>query len=136
MCRTCFDADVLLQGVSHDGSKLPSFLAHKRVMSLDVGQLMAGAKERGELELRVTKILSECKESGTLHQFTNICGILDSSGHYVWHLSTPDTTLVPQAGDVVLMIDEVHTLVGAGAVGRGGGGGLDISNLLKPALAR
>ena len=43
-------------------------------------------------------------------------------------------------GNVILMIDEVHTLVGAGAVGRGGGGGggggLDISNLLKPALAR
>lgn len=42
------------------------------------------------------------------------------------------------AGNVVLLIDEVHTLVGSGSVGRGGsaGAGLDIANLLKPALAR
>ena len=41
------------------------------------------------------------------------------------------------AGNVILLIDEVHTLVGAGSVGRGGSGsGLDIANLLKPALAR
>lgn len=61
-----------------------------------------GAKERGELESRVTKLISEVKDSG----------------------------------DVILMIDEIHTLVGAGSVSRGGGGGLDISNLIKPALAR
>ena len=71
-------------------------------MALDVGLLIAGAKERGELESRVTKILAECKE----------------------------------AGNIILMIDEIHTLVGAGAVGRSGGGGLDISNMLKPALSR
>ena len=72
-------------------------------MQLDVGLLLAGAKERGELESRVTKVLAECKASN---------------------------------GTIVLAIDEIHTLVGAGSVGRGGnGGGLDISNLIKPALA-
>lgn len=85
-----------------DGTPLPAFLENKRVMQVDVGLIIAGAKERGELENRVTKLLAEVKE----------------------------------CGDVILMIDEVHTLVGAGAVGRGGGGGLDISNLIKPALAR
>jgi ATP-dependent Clp protease ATP-binding subunit ClpC len=81
----------------------PEFLRDKRVLSLDVGLLMAGAKERGELESRVTGLVAEIKEKK----------------------------------DVVLMIDEVHTLIGAGAVGKGGGGGgMDISNLLKPALAR
>ena len=81
---------------------VPEFLLDKRVCALDVGLLMAGAKERGELESRVTGLIAEIKEKG----------------------------------DVVLMIDEVHTLVGAGAVGKGGGGGMDISNLLKPPLAR
>jgi ATP-dependent Clp protease ATP-binding subunit ClpC len=72
-------------------------------MSLDMGLLIAGAKERGELETRVTNLVEETKSSG----------------------------------DVILMIDEVHTLVGSGSVSRGsGGGGLDIANLLKPALAR
>eukprot|EP00897_Mesotaenium_endlicherianum_P002931 jgi/Mesen1/2666/ME000167S01816 len=55
-------------------------------------------------------------------------------------LETRVTSLIEEtikAGNVVLLIDEVHTLVGSGSVGRGGqGGGLDISNLLKPALAR
>eukprot|EP00959_Pyramimonas_sp_CCMP1952_P144704 3028829-Pyramimonas_sp.AAC.1 len=64
---------------------------------------MAGAKERGELETRVTNLLAETKEA---------------------------------EGNVILMIDEMHILVGAGTVGRGGGGGLDIANLFKPALAR
>jgi len=85
------------------GEELPEFLKDKQIMSLDVGLLMAGAKERGELENRVTKLLQEITESGK----------------------------------VILLVDEVHTLVGAGSVGRGGGGGgLDISNLMKPALAR
>mmetsp|Transcript_45745 Transcript_45745/g.145782 ORF Transcript_45745/g.145782 Transcript_45745/m.145782 type:complete len:750 (-) Transcript_45745:239-2488(-) len=84
--------------------QVPAFLKNKRVLSLDVGLLMAGAKERGELEQRVTNLLEECQEQN----------------------------------DVILMVDEIHTLVGAGSVGRGGGGGggLDISNLMKPALAR
>ena len=43
---------------------------------------------------------------------------------------------VRAAKNIILLIDEVHTLVGAGSVSRGGGGGLDIANLLKPALAR
>ncbi|CAI5515839.1 unnamed protein product [Closterium sp. Naga37s-1] len=81
-------------------------LAGKRLRSLDMGRVMAGAKERGELELRVTMLVAEA---------------------------------VAAAGEVILLIDEVHTMVGAGAVGRGrdgGGSGLDISNLLKPALSR
>ena len=44
-----------------DGAPLPAFLVGKRVMQLDVGLLMAGAKERGELELRVTRLIAECK---------------------------------------------------------------------------
>lgn len=83
--------------------QVPDFLANKRVMSLDLGLLLAGAKERGELETRVTSLVQETVE----------------------------------AGNVVLLIDEVHTLVGSGSVGRSGtGAGLDIANLLKPALAR
>ncbi|KAJ6844006.1 uncharacterized protein M6B38_294540 [Iris pallida] len=84
---------------------IPIFLAAKRIMSLDIGLLMAGAKERGELEARVTGLISE----------------------------------VQKAGDVILFIDEVHTLIGSGTVGKGNGNkgsGLDISNLLKPALGR
>ncbi|MCO5575798.1 hypothetical protein L7F22_029603 [Adiantum nelumboides] len=85
-------------------SNVPEFLLGKRVMSLDMGLLLAGAKERGELELRVTNLIDEVKKSG----------------------------------NVILLIDEVHTLVGSGSVGRGGSGGagLDIANLLKPQLAR
>ncbi|BAT79060.1 hypothetical protein VIGAN_02186400 [Vigna angularis var. angularis] len=79
------------------------FLLTKRVMSLDIALLMAGAKERGELEERVTKLIKD----------------------------------VIKSGDVILFIDEVHILVQAGTVGRGNkGSGLDIANLLKPALGR
>ncbi|XP_061376104.1 chaperone protein ClpD, chloroplastic isoform X2 [Gastrolobium bilobum] len=79
------------------------FLLTKRVMSLDVALLMAGAKERGELEERVTKLIKE----------------------------------IIKSGDVILFIDEVHTLVQLGTIGRGNkGSGLDIANLLKPALGR
>ncbi|XP_017973636.1 PREDICTED: chaperone protein ClpD, chloroplastic [Theobroma cacao] len=84
-------------------AETPAFLLNKRIMSLDIGLLMAGAKERGELEARVTALLSETIKSG----------------------------------DVILFIDEVHTLIGSGTVGRGNkGSGLDIANLLKPALGR
>ncbi|KAL4285162.1 hypothetical protein GQ457_16G031660 [Hibiscus cannabinus] len=84
-------------------AEIPAFLLNKRILSLDIGLLMAGAKERGELEARVTALLNETIKSG----------------------------------DVILFIDEVHTLVGSGTVGRGNkGSGLDISNLLKPALGR
>eukprot|EP00878_Enallax_costatus_P005308 GHUV01005575.1.p1 GENE.GHUV01005575.1~~GHUV01005575.1.p1 ORF type:complete len:786 (+),score=251.59 GHUV01005575.1:565-2922(+) len=98
-------AYAMVHNLSLEGQPLPTFLRNKRVLQLDVGLLMAGAKERGELENRVTRLIQECRDGG----------------------------------DVILMIDEVHTLVGTGAVGRGGsggGGGLDISNLMKPALAR
>jgi len=97
-------AQCIVDNMGFNGEELPGFLVDKRVMALDVGLLMAGAKERGELESRVTKLLNEIAESQ----------------------------------DVILFVDEVHTLVGAGSVGRGGGsgGGLDISNLMKPALAR
>mmetsp|Transcript_10026 Transcript_10026/g.21446 ORF Transcript_10026/g.21446 Transcript_10026/m.21446 type:complete len:958 (+) Transcript_10026:149-3022(+) len=97
-------AYAIVHRMNLDGTPLPEFLHNKRIMQLDVGLIIAGAKERGELENRVTKLIGEVKDSG----------------------------------NVILMIDEVHTLVGAGSVGRGGGGGggLDISNLIKPALAR
>ncbi|KAJ0988690.1 hypothetical protein J5N97_007046 [Dioscorea zingiberensis] len=82
---------------------IPIFLQGKRIMSLDVGLLMAGAKERGELEARVTSLIRDVKK----------------------------------AGDVILFIDEVHTLIGSGTVGRGNkGSGLDLANLLKPPLGR
>mmetsp|Transcript_12110 Transcript_12110/g.33558 ORF Transcript_12110/g.33558 Transcript_12110/m.33558 type:complete len:849 (-) Transcript_12110:60-2606(-) len=97
-------AQCIVNDVGVLGEELPEFLKDKKIMSLDVGLLMAGAKERGELENRVTKLLQEITESRK----------------------------------IILLVDEVHTLVGAGSVGRGGGGGggLDISNLMKPALAR
>ncbi|KAK9833567.1 hypothetical protein WJX81_006674 [Elliptochloris bilobata] len=97
-------AEGLALAIVGGGEGVPAFLLAKRVMSLDMGLLIAGAKERGELELRVTRLLQAMRS----------------------------------AGDVILMIDEVHTLVGAGSSGRGlsAGAGLDVSNLLKPPLAR
>ncbi|MBK5104624.1 MAG: AAA family ATPase, partial [Burkholderiales bacterium] len=67
--------------------EVPESLKHKRILSLDVGLLMAGAKERGELETRVTKLMAECAAA---------------------------------EGRVILMIDEIHILVGAGKAGGGG----------------
>ncbi|WCJ36385.1 ATP-dependent Clp protease ATP-binding subunit ClpC [Euphorbia peplus] len=82
---------------------IPFFLLAKRVMSLDMGLLIAGAKERGELEARVTALIKE----------------------------------IVKEGNIILFIDEVHTIVGTGTVGRGSkGSGLDIANLLKPSLGR
>ncbi|PRQ16809.1 putative ClpA/B family, P-loop containing nucleoside triphosphate hydrolase [Rosa chinensis] len=82
---------------------VPVYLLTKRVMSLDVALLMAGAKERGELEARVTSLISDVQKSG----------------------------------NVILFIDEVHTLIESGTVGRGNkGSGLDIANIMKPALGR
>ena len=77
---------------------IPPLLADKRVFSLDLGQLVAGTRLRGEFEERLTQIVAE----------------------------------VRQAGNIILVIDEVHTLVGSGAIE----GGQDAANLLKPALAR
>ncbi|MEW5310576.1 MAG: hypothetical protein WDW38_002362 [Sanguina aurantia] len=100
-------AAAIVNNVQPDGTPLPAFLAGKRLLQLDVALLVAGAKERGELEKRLTKIIAEVKG----------------------------------CGDIILMIDEIHMLVGAGGGGRGkgeggGGGGLDVANLMKPALAR
>ena len=78
---------------------VPTSLSQKRIMSLDMGALVAGAKYRGEFEERLKAILQEVSASD---------------------------------GEVVLFIDELHTIVGAGA----SEGSMDASNLLKPALAR
>ena len=78
---------------------VPESLKNKRVLSLDLGSMLAGAKYRGEFEDRLKAVLKEIKEA---------------------------------SGEVVLFIDELHTLVGAGAAE----GAIDASNMLKPALAR
>ncbi|MFS8859108.1 ATP-dependent Clp protease ATP-binding subunit [Synechococcus sp. B60.1] len=77
---------------------VPDILADKRVVSLDIGLLVAGTKYRGEFEERLKKIMDEIRN----------------------------------AGNIILVIDEVHTLIGAGAAE----GAIDAANILKPALAR
>ena len=80
------------------GSKVPETLHGKRLVTLDVGALVAGTKYRGEFEERLRKVIDELKSSG----------------------------------NCVLFIDEMHTIVGAGAAE----GAVDAANMLKPALAR
>ncbi len=78
---------------------VPEGLKNKRVLALDIGALVAGAKFRGEFEDRIKAVLSEIRQA---------------------------------EGEVIVFIDELHTLVGAGAAE----GAVDASNMLKPALAR
>jgi ATP-dependent Clp protease ATP-binding subunit ClpB len=78
---------------------VPESLANKRLLSLDMGALIAGAKYRGEFEERLKSVLNEVTDA---------------------------------AGEIILLIDEMHTLVGAGKAD----GAMDAANLIKPALAR
>ncbi|GAA0503289.1 ATP-dependent protease ATP-binding subunit ClpC [Salinibacillus aidingensis] len=79
-------------------NEIPEILRDKRVMTLDMGTVVAGTKYRGEFEDRLKKVMEEIR----------------------------------QAGNIILFIDELHTLIGAG----GAEGAIDASNILKPALAR
>ncbi|WP_435140019.1 ATP-dependent chaperone ClpB [Pseudopelagicola sp. nBUS_19] len=78
---------------------VPESLGHKKLLSLDMGALIAGAKYRGEFEERLKAVLTEVTDA---------------------------------AGEIILFIDEMHTLVGAGKTD----GAMDAANLIKPALAR
>src|SRR5687767_15154128 len=90
----------IAEGLAHRIVKgdVPETLADKRVLTLDIGSLVAGTKYRGEFEERLKKIIEELRASS----------------------------------DSVLFIDELHTLVGAGAAE----GAIDAANILKPPLAR
>src|SRR5690625_2866727 len=79
-------------------NEIPEILRDKRVMTLDMGTVVAGTKYRGEFEDRLKKVMEE----------------------------------ISQAGNVILFIDELHTLIGAG----GAEGAIDASNILKPSLSR
>jgi len=79
-------------------NEVPEILRDKRVMTLDMGTVVAGTKYRGEFEDRMKKVMEEIRN----------------------------------AGNVILFIDELHTLIGAG----GAEGAIDASNILKPSLAR
>ncbi|MED4705132.1 ATP-dependent protease ATP-binding subunit ClpC [Bacillus velezensis] len=82
-------------------NEVPEILRDKRVMTLDMGTVVAGTKYRGEFEDRLKKVMDEIR----------------------------------QAGNIILFIDELHTLIGAGGAG-GAEGAIDASNILKPSLAR
>jgi ATP-dependent Clp protease ATP-binding subunit ClpC len=79
-------------------NEVPEILRDKRVMTLDMGTVVAGTKYRGDFEDRLKKVMDEIR----------------------------------QAGNIILFIDELHTLIGAG----GAEGAIDASNILKPSLAR
>ena len=90
----------VVEGLAHQivSNEVPEMLKDKRVMTLDMGTVVAGTKYRGEFEDRLKKVMDEIKN----------------------------------AGNVILFIDELHTLIGAG----GAEGAIDASNILKPALSR
>ncbi len=94
--KTAIAEGLALRIVNKD---VPDSLENKKLMALDMGSLIAGAKYRGEFEERLKAVLSE---------------------------------VTAAAGEIILFIDEMHTLVGAGK----SDGAMDASNLLKPALAR
>jgi ATP-dependent Clp protease ATP-binding subunit ClpB len=91
----------IAEGLAHRiiAGDVPENLKSKKIYSLDMGALIAGAKYKGEFEERLKSVIKEVQGSD---------------------------------GDIVLFIDEIHTLVGAG----GGQGAMDAANILKPALAR
>lgn len=93
--KTAIAEGLALKIVAND---VPETLINKRVVTLDLGSLVAGSKFRGEFEERLKKVMEEIRQSG----------------------------------DVILFIDEMHTIIGAGAAE----GAIDASNILKPALAR
>src|SRR5690625_4366959 len=90
----------VVEGLAHKiiHNEVPETLRDKRVMTLDMGTVVAGTKYRGEFEDRLKKVMDEIRN----------------------------------AGNVILFIDELHTLIGAG----GAEGAIDASNILKPALSR
>lgn len=90
----------VIEGLAHQiiFNEVPETLSDKRVMTLDMGTVVAGTKYRGEFEDRLKKVMDEIRN----------------------------------AGNVILFIDELHTLIGAG----GAEGAIDASNILKPALSR
>ena len=92
---------VIVEGLAQQivNADVPDYLLKRRILSLEIGSLIAGAKMQGEFEERVKAIRDE---------------------------------VIASAGDIILFIDEIHTVIGAGRTG----GGLDASNMLKPALAR
>jgi ATP-dependent chaperone ClpB len=91
----------IAEGIAHRivNGDVPDNLKNKTIYALDMGQLIAGAKYKGEFEERLKGVVKEVTESD---------------------------------GNIILFIDEIHTLVGAG----GGEGAMDAANILKPALAR
>jgi ATP-dependent Clp protease ATP-binding subunit ClpC len=90
----------LVEGLAYilSGDNAPALLSGRRILSLDLGLIVAGTRYRGEFEERLSNIMKE----------------------------------IAQAGNIILFIDEIHTLIGAG----GAEGSIDASNMLKPALSR
>lgn len=91
----------IVEGIAHRiiRGDVPESLKTKKIMSLDMAALIAGAKYKGEFEERLKAVVKEVEES---------------------------------EGEIILFIDEIHTLIGAG----GGNGAMDAANILKPALSR